>query len=100
MAGLFTFSAGVVVIHREKAHAAISSVNIQAAPILLLGAGILSLLLACLGISFIKKKLTYDGVGKTVIIVVSSIVLYSYPATPTFFTFLNNNLYSTHSSCL
>lgn len=92
MAGLFTFFAGVAVIHREKAHAAISSVNIQTAPILLLVAGILSLSLACLGISFIKKKLTFDGTGKAVIILVSSIVLYSYPASPTFFMFLDNNL--------
>ena len=77
VAGLFTFSAGVAVIHREKAHAAISSVNIQTAPILLLVAGIFSLSLACLGVSFIKKKMTFDGIGKAVIIVVSSIVLYS-----------------------
>ena len=71
VAGLFTFFAGVVVIHREKAHAAISSVNIQTAPILLLVAGILSLSLACLGISFIKKKLTFNGIGKAVIVVSS-----------------------------
>ena len=76
MAGLFTFFAGVAVIHREKVSAAISSVNIQTAPILLLVAGILSLLLGSLGIYFIKKRLTFNGSGKAFITVVSSIVLY------------------------
>lgn len=37
--------------------------------------GILSLLLVCFGIFFIKKKLIFDGIGKVVIIVVSLILV-------------------------
>ena len=93
MAGLFTFSAGVGVINKDIAHAAISSVNIQTAPILLLVAGILSLLLACLGICFITRKLTFSGIGRALIIVVSSIVLLQLPtcSSPAFFSILDKS---------
>ena len=69
------FGAGVAVIDKEIAYAAISSVDIRTAPILLLVAGILSLSVACLGIYFIKKSTTLNDMGKALTVVVSSIVL-------------------------
>lgn len=95
VAGLITFVAGVAIIHKEKTHAAISSVNIQTAPILLLVAGILSVLLAGLGIYCIMKKLTFNGSGKAFIIVVSSIKFYTVTQPPQHFSGFLTIIFST-----
>ena len=65
------FGVGVVVMNKEIAHAAISSVPIQTAPIVLLVAGILSLLVACLGIYYtcIKRNLTWNDMTTPLIVV-------------------------------
>lgn len=65
------FIAGVVAMKKEIVHAAISTAPIQAGPILLVVAGILSLVVACIGIYFVWKKMTLDGNGKALLIVVS-----------------------------
>lgn len=69
------FGAGIGVIIKEEAHAAISSVGIQTAPILLLVAGSLSLLVTLLGIYFMKRCPTLNDIGTALIVLVSSIVL-------------------------
>lgn len=96
------FGAGIGVIIKEEAHAAISSVDIQTAPILLLVAGSLSLLVALIGIYFMKRCPTLNDIRTALIVLVSSIVLNnSYPASPAFFRFPNSNcLYIIHFSCL
>ncbi|KAL9955709.1 hypothetical protein ACROYT_G037069 [Oculina patagonica] len=67
-AGFFMFISGVTAMTKEIVHAAITSVPIQAGPILLVVAGILSLVVACIGIYFVWKKLTLDGNGKALLI--------------------------------
>ena len=64
MAGIFLVVAGVVVMTEEKTHAAISSLPVQAAPILLLTAGILSLLVGCLGLYYWKKNQPFNEIKK------------------------------------
>lgn len=58
------FVTGVVVMIAQIAHEAISSVPIQTGPIVLLVAGLLSLLVACFGCYFKKQNLTLNDMGK------------------------------------
>ena len=62
------FIVGVVVWIKEIAHAAISSVQIHHGPILLLVAGILSLVVACIGFFFKTRELTLKN-NRTIIVV-------------------------------
>lgn len=70
LAGLTMFVAGVVVMNKQIIPAEIStSVGIQTAPKIVLAAGILSLLVAGLGVFFTCKDLTVEnGTGKPLII--------------------------------
>ena len=57
---IFLIGAGIGVMILEKTHAAISSLPIQTAPILLLIAGLFSLFVGCLGLYCWKKKPTLN----------------------------------------
>ena len=55
MTGIFWIIAGAIVISQEKTHAAVSSLPIQRAPVLLLVAGILAILVGCVGCYCLRK---------------------------------------------
>ena len=74
MAGIFGIATGAVVMSKEKTHAAITSLQIQTAPILLLVAGILGIFVGCVGCYCWRKSDLNDI--KTPLIVVKEAFLY------------------------
>ena len=77
MAGIFWIIAGAIVISQEKTHAAVSSLPIQRAPALLLVAGILAILVGCVGCYCLRKP-DFDAIKKPVIVVVKEAFWHIY----------------------
>ena len=77
MAGLFWIIAGAKVISQEKTHAAVSSLPILRAPVLLLVAGILAVLVAFVGFYYATRP-DFDAIKKPLIVVVKKAFWHIY----------------------
>lgn len=81
--GICMSLAGAIVLGQEKAYTAISSVDIQSAPILLLVAGILSILVT--GIYFKKREWTWNDILIALRVVSSIYAFFTVTGLPSIF---------------
>ena len=77
MAGSFWIIAGAIVFSQEKTHAAVSSLPIQRAPVLLLVAGIFAILVGCVG-CYCSRKPDLDDIKKPLITLVKEAFWHIY----------------------